>query len=714
MDGAKASNARDVQGSKNGGSMGNLRTRSSWFVLRKGQKRSLLGVMVLPMPTQPLRLVSAVAALSFHHYLEQNSYRHLEHVRKSCGNLLDAISARIEDFPMNTDENRKAPCTPAPSNLLKRRRSHQYPFELEGEACQTASKKHKAIHTPNPTQTATSQDNSSPIPLEKRALKELRRINDQAARESRAKHQVHRPATRLATAEWRRCNPSPKPLKPAHTYLMNCGDEQYKNLQSFARHGGPDLWELRGCQRSALYVSNILMDSGQASLMSRSRDRQSTTEGGISKSLSAYNRTFQQILVDNHVYPPDYEHPGGIEAPEPENWDYINERLARPRPSLSPSKFSKEQHKAFKRLNSSAVKEGKVKRKVIPIIEGTVKDPRTESGEIPFTNLVPLVTTENLVSGNPDFYYGARPEQLDRRVREELGQFITPSTQHDQPILPNHFTAAKGPDGTAAVAERQATYHSYFGARGQLHLRNYGRGELQFDNNAYTVSTIYNSGTLSIFTNHPTPPKTPGGQPNYYMTRVRSFAMNDTPETWRDGAKYYRNSMDMAKEFRNEAIDTANEAIANRDRAPVPVSAAITQLPSNTTNNTATLTTSFASTVTSQQLDVDTLAMQSQPQTQVFEPTPSVTSDDFQTAESAHGQDSSSADADQEEEEEEEEDDNDADDFNDDEEEEEEEPAAKPRPAKRATRSRRPTLEEEEDSRRRKWRNNHQDGTSSQ
>ena len=324
------------------------------------------------------------------------------------------------------------------------------------------------------------------------------------------------------------------------------------------------------------------MESSQANSTSTRPSRRATTEGGTSKSLSTYNRAFQQILVDNHVYPPHYEHPGGIEAPEPANWDYINERLARSRASLSPSKFTKEHHKAFVRLDASAA-EGKVKKKAIPTIEGTIKDPRMESGEIPFTNLAPLVATENLVSGNPDFYHGARPEQLDRRVREELGQYITPSTQHDQPILPNHFTAAKGPDGTAAVAIRQVTYDSYFGARAQLYTRSYGQDELQFDNNAYTVSTMYNSGTLKVFTNHPTAPKFTGGQPNYYGTLVRSFAMDDTPDTWREGAKYYRNSLDMAEEFRNEAIDAANQVVATRGRVPAPVlPATIAPLPSNT------------------------------------------------------------------------------------------------------------------------------------
>ena len=95
---------------------------------------------------------------------------------------------------------------------------------------------------------------------------------------------------------------------------------------------------------------------------------------------------------------------------------------------------------------------------VITIIEGEIKDARCVSGGIPFTNLV-LLTDENVVLGNPDIYYGIRPEQLDRRVRNEqfqnnLSDRIVPSTQYDLPILPNFVLAAKGPDGSLVVAGR--------------------------------------------------------------------------------------------------------------------------------------------------------------------------------------------------------------------------------------------------------------------
>ena len=88
---------------------------------------------------------------------------------------------------------------------------------------------------------------------------------------------------------------------------------------------------------------------------------------------------------------------------------------------------------------------------MIPIIEGEIRDARCVSGGIPFTNLGQL-TDGTLAPGKPDLYDGARPEQLRRRVRDELSGHIIPSTQDELPIAPNSLLAAKGPDGSLAVA----------------------------------------------------------------------------------------------------------------------------------------------------------------------------------------------------------------------------------------------------------------------
>lgn len=80
---------------------------------------------------------------------------------------------------------------------------------------------------------------------------------------------------------------------------------------------------------------------------------------------------------------------------------------------------------------------------------------------------------------------------------------ITPSTQEDLPKAPNCFIAVKGPDGSAAVAKRQACYEGALGERGILSLRSYGQSNLADDNNAYTFTSTYNEDALKMYTNHP-------------------------------------------------------------------------------------------------------------------------------------------------------------------------------------------------------------------
>ncbi|KAN0070031.1 hypothetical protein V8E54_011612 [Elaphomyces granulatus] len=58
----------------------------------------------------------------------------------------------------------------------------------------------------------------------------------------------------------------------------------------------------------------------------------------------------------------------------PKNWPEINERLALPRTSPSPSKFNHDDFRKFKQADRHASKENPVIRSVIPIIPSTQDD----------------------------------------------------------------------------------------------------------------------------------------------------------------------------------------------------------------------------------------------------------------------------------------------------------------------------------------------------
>jgi hypothetical protein len=316
------------------------------------------------------------------------------------------------------------------------------------------------------------------------------------------------------------------------------------------------------------------MSSSQSG--SRSRQRSSvnppstdhTTNTTKTKSTGVYDRDFEQHLIDHDVRPHGYRHPDGTVAAKPNNRGGFNQIFAQPRPSLSPSRFNDEEFENFVQADADARKEKQVSELVVPVIEGKIRDARCRSGGIPFTNLDPL-TDGSLKPGNPDVYYGARPEQLDQKVRDELGGRLVPSTQHDLPMAPNFFLAAKGPDGSAAVAKRQACYDGALGARGMQSLQSYGRNKPVYDHNAYTLTSTYHDGTLKMYTSHLAPPRNPGGRPQYHMTQLRSFALTDTRDTCAAGLQAYRNGRDWCENKRNEAIREANKR-ANLVEAAAP------------------------------------------------------------------------------------------------------------------------------------------------
>ncbi|KAL5400912.1 hypothetical protein PMIN03_011977 [Paraphaeosphaeria minitans] len=437
-------------------------------------------------------------------------------------------------------------CMLEPSLFRQRKRARSEQHSGQQNEASPPIKKRKA--SPPSETPAAFWDNLSKNSLTKRALRELDRRNTQAfPSASRTPQKQSSIASERGGAN----------------YLRSYDPRILKAWKTFSRHGGPDLSDLRSFPEPT-HITKHTMSASRSSTRSRQRDSAAstrpTTNTTRTKSTGVYDRDFQQHLVDHNVYPHGYRHSDGSVPTKPANWRGINEILAQPRPSLSPSKFGEEDYQRFVQADADASKEKQVSELVIPLLEGRIEDAKCRSGGIPFTNLDPL-TDGTLKPGNPDVYYGARPEQLSRQVRIELGGHITPSTQHDLPLVPNFFLAAKGPDGSLAVAGRQACYDGALGARGMASLKLYGQGESGHDI-ACAVSSIYHGGTLKMFTSHVKQPSVPGDRPKYHMTQLRSFAMTDTADTFRQGAGAYRNLRDWAKEQRDDQIKQANERAA--------------------------------------------------------------------------------------------------------------------------------------------------------
>ncbi|KAL9120286.1 MAG: hypothetical protein Q9187_003157 [Circinaria calcarea] len=477
------------------------------------------------------------------------------------------------------------------SNPRKRQRTEPCALQLNGTS-QPQLKRQKLNHPTTGSQPPSAfWDNLSKTWLTRGALRELNRRNNQpASNQPRSQHRrARRPVTRNFLAELKKDR---RVTQSASEFLGHCESETLKDIKRFARNGGPDLSDLKGVsimrylptsiETDALQLPapvdplNHIMSSSQSNSRSRKRSLASTlitgsttspTNTKTTESSGPYSRNFQQKLIDNGIYPERYKYPDGRVLPKPDNLKEINEILLQPRPSLSPSRFSNENFEEFQEADAHISKENKATKTVIPAIEGKITDNKCVEGDVLFTNLTPP-TNDMLTAAKPDLYYGARPEQLDRRVRDDLSGYIIPSTQDDLPIAPNFFLAAKGPNGTDAVARRQACYDGALGARGMHSLQLYGENEPVYDNNAYTITSIYSAGQLKLYTSHPTQPTNPEDRSEYCMTQLKGYSMTSDPETFRQGATAYRNARDWAEDQRDEAITRANKRANDSEGRP--------------------------------------------------------------------------------------------------------------------------------------------------
>ncbi len=263
------------------------------------------------------------------------------------------------------------------------------------------------------------------------------------------------------------------------------------------------------------------------------------------RKLPAYDKNFEQHLTDNHIYMDEPElEPGDLEE--------IRQRILRPRPSLSPSRFSNNAFKRFRQKNNRVINEGDVMRDVVPIMCG--ESDILSKQDLLFTELAPIANT--IVDAKPDLYDGARSRDVEKKVREDIGDYIIPTGHAKAPVAPNFFLEVKGPSGAADVMRRQACYDGALGARAMHQLQSY-KQEPIYDGSAYTITSTYHDGQLKIFTTHPR--AGPEGSTEYYMFQIGGWSIVGDLETCRQGLTVFRNARDWAQEQRDAFILAANE-----------------------------------------------------------------------------------------------------------------------------------------------------------
>ncbi|OAQ62487.1 hypothetical protein VFPBJ_11424 [Purpureocillium lilacinum] len=488
---------------------------------------------------------------------------------------LSVISLRIANARMVPPH----PSLCSPSTAFKR----QNPFADEQPTDNTTahlSKKRKLAHPSCPP--PQFWDGLSKIFLTTNALRELNRRNSRQENSTRTKKPqptvAPRRSSRLRSSRARAEIGDPfQRVEQGHL-------THPKHLKRFATHGGPDLSDLRGVRLSqhVCYIadswqfhrsstcgptmsSTSLSSLGRRKRGSRSPEKSNATPNTtITRSTGPYDRDFQQHLVDHGIYPDRYKYPDGRAPSRPINLDDIKDALSQPRPSLSPSQMSDGKFEEFQQADADASKESQVITDVIPLIEGTVRDRKCVARQTPFTNLDHL-TDGTLVAASPDLCYGARPEQLDRRVRDVLSGRVVPSTQADLPVAPNFFVEVKGPDGSAAVAQRQIIYDMALGELGQSALLSVGGERPVHDQHALTLGYTYQNGTVRLYAMHMIGPSTSGPRPEFVTTQVNSYSLTGNPKSFREGIMACRNGRDWAKRQRDPAIAQANEKATGLD-----------------------------------------------------------------------------------------------------------------------------------------------------
>jgi hypothetical protein len=134
---------------------------------------------------------------------------------------------------------------PQPPNPRKRLRSDQRPPQ---ESSQHLLKRQKPNHPRGSKPPAAFWDNLSKIWLTRRALEEFDRRNTRPILSAHRSpyRRSHKPVTRRAIAEWKAKEENWEPTQPAVDFLTRCSARRLEEIQLLARHGGPDLSDLRG------------------------------------------------------------------------------------------------------------------------------------------------------------------------------------------------------------------------------------------------------------------------------------------------------------------------------------------------------------------------------------------------------------------------------------------------------------------------------------
>ncbi|KAL9617721.1 MAG: hypothetical protein Q9160_007495 [Pyrenula sp. 1 TL-2023] len=289
----------------------------------------------------------------------------------------------------------------------------------------------------------------------------------------------------------------------------------------------------------------------------------------ITKS-TPYNGDFVQKMADIGVYHHN-------RASKPLNLQEIRDYLAQPHRLMSASELAKADFEKFTAQCEEAAHEPSGIVGLIQVIagEGIAKHYHSMSDVI-YNNSRQFA--RGIACAKPDFCDGARPDDIHRHVRDELDRIIIPSNNTHYLAAPNFFLEGKGISGRVDVAKRQACHDGAIGARAMHALQNYKLDDPVYDGKArsFACTLQKGSGLFQLYVTHLTPPKTDNGHPEYHMTLVVAHVMIGNLTGFRDAIVAFQDARDLARSYRDESIQAANE------RASYALPATLSDAPNKT------------------------------------------------------------------------------------------------------------------------------------
>ncbi|KAF1981678.1 hypothetical protein K402DRAFT_408249 [Aulographum hederae CBS 113979] len=248
-------------------------------------------------------------------------------------------------------------------------------------------------------------DKLSKIWPTKGALSELNRSNGTRSVHFQSHLTASGPVTRCLLAAWKRTHTSGPEI------LANCSAETLQEIALVTRGGGLDNSDLVGSaprKRRLLRARRLSTRiQGSNKLATRRRYRRMTGTSYKPSLTAEYIPKVTFSAVNMHQN-------------QKTGTRWKNEHVDTGDPFHR--RFSDTAHALFNRAHAAAATEEQVTNSVIPLVDGEsrlvdgeIRDQMRHGGKLPFRNLDPLLSLlddDDLVPGNLDIYYGARPTQV--------------------------------------------------------------------------------------------------------------------------------------------------------------------------------------------------------------------------------------------------------------------------------------------------------------